>query len=74
MRVKWLLLLCLTAFLNLTNAQEEMPPIDLIELLGELDESETQILEEAMSDIDIPNSKDNKQIESTGTANENTAE
>ncbi|MFW5431205.1 MAG: hypothetical protein ACKE5M_07695 [Methylophilaceae bacterium] len=74
MPFKLTLLVCLSAFLNLANAQEEMLPIDLIELLGEFNEDETLILKEVISEIETPNSEDNKQMKDVGAAYEDSAQ
>ena len=66
MSFKCILPFCLGAFLNLATAQEEMLPIDLIELLGEFDEEETEALDEAMSEMEMPNSVVSKQIKDLG--------
>ena len=74
MSYKFALLCCLIAFVSHTNAQEDILPIDLIELLGELDDSEMRMLEKAIIDLEIRPSKDYQRGEDLGVVNENSAQ
>ena len=70
-----LALLCyLLVCVNNTYAQEEILPIDLIELLGELDDNEMRILEKAITDIETLPFKDKQHGEDLGVANENSTQ
>ncbi len=53
MLYKWQLLGCLLSLLLMPSAQAQTPPlpIDLIELLGELDDEDSASLEAALADI-----------------------
>lgn len=53
MRYKWQLLGCLLSLLLTPTAQAQTPPlpIDLIELLGELDDEDSESLQAALAEI-----------------------
>jgi hypothetical protein len=61
---------CLIIFFEHAQAQEETLNIDLIELLGELDDSEISLLEKTMTDIETASPNETQQAKDLGVVHE----